>query len=327
MFKWLYKPKLNELLEMYLAAHRLRLSPSTVRLTKQAWKQMVALSGNIRVNGFRQTEAENIQALWLSQANSTTARIYRKSVSPVFSWSILKKYIKTHPFRNIKTPKEAKKQVRVYTDKEFARLVRACEGDIRWITTLLIARSTGLRKSAIQNLTRDEICFETETINLKEKADTESTWPWRIKDREERTLPLATAVACLLTELLYSTPASQPYILIKPARYFHLLEMKKLGQITDAMRMCPVSNFDRKFRKIKKRANVKGRFHDLRATCLTDLSSVLNLNELLYVGGHSDVETSMRYIGTGRDAVNKARQRVNESLAAVMTPSHALYPN
>lgn len=327
MFKWLYRPKLNELLDLYLAAHRLRLSPSTVRLTQQAWRQMVALTGDIKVRAFRQTEAENIQALWLSQARPTTARIYRKSVSPVFSWAKLKKYIKTHPFRDIKTPRESKKQVRVYTDDEFRRLIRACQGDIRWILILLVARSTGMRKSAIQNLTRDEICFEAETINLREKEKTASTWPWRIKDREERTLPLATMVANLLTELLYSTPATQPYILVKPARYFHLLEMRKLGQLTDAMRMYPVSNFDRTFRKIKKRANVKGRFHDLRATCLTDLSNVLNLNELLHVGGHSDVETSMRYIGIGRDAVNKARTRVNESLAASLTPSHALYPN
>lgn len=324
MLKWLYKPKLNKLLESYLAVHKRRLSPSTVRLTRQAWKQMVTTIGDIKVNAFRQTEAENMQAFW---GNSTTARIYRKSVSPVFSWAILKKYIKVHPFRNIKTPREAKKQVRVYTEQEFGRLIRACEGDIRWLLTLFIARSTGMRKSAIQNLTREELCFESETINLREKKETDSTWPWRIKDREERTLPLAKAVIDLSTELLYSTPPTQPYFLVKPARYFHLLEMRNLGQMTDIMKQYPVSNFDRTFRKIKKRAGVKGKFHDLRATCLTDLSSVLNLNELLYVGGHSDVKTSMRYIGTGRDAVNKARKRVNESLAEVLTPSHALYPN
>ena len=159
------------------------------------------------------------------------------------------------------------------------------------------------------------------------KTDTNATWFWMPKDRDERPLPLATTVAGLLTEILFAAPSEQPYIFLKPSRYFHLVEMKKVGLLTGDMMLHPISNFDRRFRRIKKTAGIQGRFHDLRSTCLTDLSDVLNPKELMNISGHSDVQTLMRYIGIGRDAVNKARLKVNESLTTSLTPSQAHWPN
>lgn len=322
MFKWLYKPKLSELLEMYLETHKL--ASNTVRLTRQAWGQMVEQTDDIRVSRFTTDRAGILQKYWLDNTSSTTARIYRKTVSPLFSWSVQKGHIKANPFKSIRVPKESRRQVRTYSPTEFKALLWACGGNIRWLTILMLARTTGMRKSAIENLARSDINFERELIVVSKKPEGGRTWRWDIKDREEREVPLIPVVANLLTELLYAIPAEQPYVLPRPSRYFHLLELKNLGLMTDDMRLWPISNFDRKFRKIKKTAGVKGRFHDLRATCLTDLAGVLNPNELMKIGGHSDIATSMRYIGTGRDIVIKARSRVIESLQDSLTPSHAL---
>lgn len=322
---WLQKPKLTGLLELYLSKRKLAFS--TVRLTKTAWGQMVEEIGDIRVNKFTPDKAENIQAYWLNVISPSATRIYRKSVSPVFSWAVLKGYIKKNPFEKLKTPKESKKVVRVYSPAEFKNLLIACGGDIRWITMLIVARTTGLRKSAIQNLTRSDIRWDDEVIVPQIKSDADTTWHWTPKDKDERPLPLAESAARLLAELLFGIPSEQPYIFLKPARYFHLMELKKMCLMSGEMKLHPISNFDRKFRKIKKAAGVKGKFHDLRSTCLTDLSDVLNPNELKSISGHSDIQTLMRYIGIGRDVVNKARSKVNESLRASQTPSHALVPN
>jgi integrase len=320
---WLHKPKLNVLIETYLQKHKL--AYSTARLTRTAWSQMVEEIGDIRVNKFTPNVAENIQSYWLRKVSSSAARVYRKSVSPVFSWAVTKRYIKKNPFGKLKAPKESKKVVRVYSPAEFRNLLIACGGDIRWITMLVVARTTGLRKSAIQNLTKDDIRWDDKVIVPQIKLDTDTTWPWMPKDRDERPLPLAESTARLLTDVLKTV--QQPYIFLKTSRYFHLMELKKIGMLTGDMMLHPISNFDRKFRKIKKAAGVRGKFHDLRSTCLTDLSGVLNPNELKRISGHSDVQTLMRYIGIGRDTVNKARVRVNESLRALPAPSQALVPN
>lgn len=320
MLKWLFtKPKLSTIKIEYLKVHKL--AANTVRLTEHAWAEMLKEVGDMRINRFTRAEAEKIQARWCVRTTPVTAKIYRKSVSPLFSWSVKMGYIKANPFEDVRVPRCVKRQVRVYSNDEFRRLLNACRS-LEWVAILLLARTTSMRKTTIQNLTRGDISFEKDTISVQEKKATDSTFPWQPKDREERPLPLLPQVANILTELLYNRPSSQPYLLLKPARYYHLLEMRRLGCMTDQMMLYPISNFDRMFRQIKKRAGVKGRFHDLKATCLTDLANVLNPAELAVIGGHSDVETTMRYIGI-KDVVNKAREQVNKSLQDIMTPSHA----
>lgn len=326
MLKWLSKPKLTTIKIEYLEANKHKLAANTIRLTEHAWAELVEVIGDIPITKFTRAKAEEVQAHWCRRTSPVTARIYRKSVSPLFSWAIIKKYIKDNPFEDVRLPKCVKRQVRVYSNEEFRRLLNACRSR-EWVAILLLARTTGMRKTTIQNLTRTDIDFENKTISVREKKDTDFTWPWVSKGREERPLPLLLPVANVLTELMYDRPLSQPYLLPKPSRYYHLLEMKKLGCMTDEMRLHPVSNFDRTFRKIKARANVVGRFHDLRATCLTDLAEDLTIAELKLISGHSDVETTMRYIGVERDVVNKARKQVNKSLHDILTPSHALSPN
>ncbi len=323
MIKWLYKPNLRKLLNEYLEVHN-SLAVNTIRLTERAWRQMIEAIGDIRCTKFTHKDAEMVQAYWIKNlGRRTSARIYRKSVSPVFSWAVKRRYIREHPFKGLSVPKESKRCVHVYDPEELKRMLQACGGNFEWITILLIAITTGMRKTTIQNLTKDDIRSNDEIIVVREKKDTDTTWSWQVKDRDERELPLTKNVARLITELMYVKPVSQPYFLLKTSRYYHLLELKQMGLMTDDMRLHPITNFDRKFRKIKNTARVKGRFHDLRATCLTDLADVLNLNELAQFAGHSDIKTTMRYIGIGRDMVNKARVKVTESLGTIMSPSHA----
>lgn len=324
MFKWLHHINLEELLKEYLSEHHL--SASTRRLTLQAWTQIIEMIGNVNAKKVTPKLAAQVQATWQERLpSSNSARIYRKTVNPIWSWAAKRGHVKRNPFAEVQVPKAIKKQVRVFTPNEFRRLLDACQyiGDpLRWTAILCLARTTALRKSAIQNLTRDEICFEAETISTKEKIDTATTWRWASKDKEEQQLPLVPQVAALLTEILYRIPTSQFYVLLKPARNYHLLECKQLGCLTEDMAKYPISNFDRIFRKIKRRARVSGRFHDLRSTCLTGLCDVLNPNELRKFAGHTDVGTTMAYIGV-QGVVNKARPSVIKALGTVLTPSHA----
>jgi len=315
MFKWLYAtPKLSELLEKYLNV-RPELAPATVRMTRQVWEQMVVITRDKRIGKFGFDDAEAVQAYWVRRFGTKSTSIsYRKMVSPLFTWAVEKGWLIKHPFDGLKKPRVTKRKVRTYRNDEFKQLLRGCGGDIYWITILMLARTTGMRKSEIQNLTRSDVNFEKNIILISEKFATETTWPWRPKNKKERELPLTPAVASLITEMLYTVPMSQPYFLLKTARYCYLMGLQQVGMMSDELCKHPITNFDKKFRNIKKRAQVEGRFHDLRSTCLTDLAETLNINELRAIAGHSDIKTTTEYIGIGRDTVSKARDRVIASL-------------
>jgi len=330
MFKWLHKPKLSTLIDTYLQQRKL--AANTTRLTKVAWGQLIEAVGDMRVGNFRQEQAITVQRFWMDRLGGSSPAIYQKTVSPVFSWCVHKGYLKSNPFFEIRKPPAKKHLPKIYEFEEFSRILKACadmrpENRLRWIAILLLARTTAMRKSALQNLCTEDIDFSGETITVRAKQQDESHWPWQPKDREERIVPLAKQVAGLLTELMFAIPQTQPYILLKPARYYHLLEMQKVGMLSDRMRLSPITNFDVTFRTLKRKAQVKGRFHDFRATCLTDLSGVLTLREVAEIAGHSDLKTTMVYLGVKnrRDAIDRARVRVSACLESSSTPSQALH--
>lgn len=309
MFKWL-NPKLSEVLEMYMEIRK-TLSPRTVKLTRLAWSYLIDFAGDIRVDRF--DDVAGYQSYCARTVSPTSVRMYRKSIAPLFSWCIERHYFKKSPFEKVRSPRPVKRIPRVYTPSEFRRMFDACPNDY-WKAALLIAYTTGARKSAIENLCKADIDFENGLIRIQDKYDTDpGKWEWHPKDREDRTLPLIKPAADLILELVYSSPS--PYFLLKPSRYFHLLELKKMDMMSDEMKLYPFSNFDRTFRKIKKRAGVKGRFHDFRSSFASEmLSGGCSLVEVRDLLGHSSIKTTEVYLGSNSELVNKARAVSTELL-------------
>jgi len=311
MFKWL-NPKLSEVIEMYLAV-KTALSPRTVKLTKLAWDYLVMFASDVRVDRFK--DVAGYQAYCAKTVSPTSVRMYRKSIAPLFTWCVERRYIKKNPFEDIRPPRPVKKNPRVYSPKEFRRIFDACPSQY-WKAVVLIAYTTGARKSAIENLVKTDIDFESGVIKIQDKYDSEpDKWEWHPKDREDRTLPLVKPAADIILELIYSSPS--PYFLLKPARYFHLLELKKMGLMSSEMKLYPFSNFDRTFRKIKRKAGIKGKFHDFRSSFASEMlnggCSLVEVRDLL---GHSSIQTTEVYLGSNSELVKKARA-VSASLLEV----------
>jgi len=303
MIKWLKpKPKLSMLIEEYLK--QAELSPSTIRLTELAWKKLIQFCGDVRVDkmidgaGFQKTMKKK-------RLSPASIRIYRKTVSPVFSYAVQRRYIKVNPFDGIAPPKPQKKKARVFSAEEYKAIYDACP-NMYWKAIVLIAYTSGARKSAIQNLRKEDIDFECETIMIQEKSeDLADGWQWRPKDRSNREIPLVPQASRLIVELIYANPS--PYFLIRPARYYHLMELKKDGLLSHQQRQHPVSNFDRTFRKIRDRANVKGTFHNLRSTFGSDmLKGGCSLSEVRDLLGHSSCQVTEAYLGSDNGLIKKA---------------------
>jgi len=118
-------------------------------------------------------------------------------------------------------------------------------------------------------------------------------------------------VAEILTRIQAELPNGQPYLLIPPERYQHMLYLKKTGELIDRVAKAPDGNHNRNWLYICKKAGVEdAKFHDLRATCITEwFEQEMMPHEVQKLAGHSSIDTTMRfYVGIRDEMIDKARR-------------------
>jgi integrase len=179
-----------------------------------------------------------------------------------------------------------------------------------WKARILIAKTSGLRRGEVLNLTVNDIDFAKSKIIVQPKPDSEHTWRWVVKDKERRELPLVEEVAKLLTAIQLELPEKQPYFFLPPERYQYLINLMAGGNLIDRIAKCPVANFRRGWKQICSKAAVEGiTFHDLRATCITEwFEQGMMPHEVQRLAGHSSIETTMKYyVGIRESMIERAR--------------------
>ena len=130
-----------------------------------------------------------------------------------------------------------------------------------------------------------------------------------MKDKDRRELPLISELAQLLVDLHAELPQGQPYLLLSPRRYQHLMRLEASGKLIDRVRKCPDANFRRNWQLICKRAEISdGTFHDLRATCITGwFEQGMMPHEVQRLAGHASIDTTMRYyVGIRESMIDRA---------------------
>ena len=163
-----------------------------------------------------------------------------------------------------------KKAVRIFREDEFERILTAARLPI-WKARILLAKTAGLRRGEILNLTVSDIDFAGGKIFAQPKEDTRYTWRWVVKDKDRRELPLVDEVTQLLIDIQAEFPEGQPYLLLPPRRYQYLMKLKAKGELKYEVCKCPDGNFGRSWKTIFKKADIEGgTFHDLRSTCITE---------------------------------------------------------
>ena len=65
---------------------------------------------------------------------------------------------------------------------------------------VIFAISTAMRQGEILNCVWEDIDFGEQEVKISPKVNTETTWEWRIKDKDRRTLPLTDEIAQMLID-------------------------------------------------------------------------------------------------------------------------------
>ena len=201
------------------------------------------------------------------------------------------------PMRKVTKPKEPRSRVRFLSDDERERLLAACRESRSPFLYLVVvlAISTGMRRSEIMNLTWDRVDLYRRMILLR-SDDT--------KNSESRAVPIVGHAYDLLEELAKVRRIDTNLVFPAPVRLGK--EPKPLdiqSAWMRALKAAEIENF---------------RFHDLRHSAASYLAmSGATLAEIAEVLGHKTLQMVKRYSHLTEAHTSKVVERMNTAIFGV----------
>ena len=324
--------RLSELLEDSLHRTRGQVTESTLQEYNTAMRHFIRVMGDIDYHAIRHEHGEQFIQRCLDGGNRpATAKKKIVALKRLFNLAAQRDQLEDNPFRYVRNPKAPECEIRVYSNEECARLVKAARDrrigvPFRWDIFILTALCTGMRRGELLNTAWWDIDFAGQKINVSPKDDTKNTWAWRIKDTDRRTVPLTSEVVNLLIAHQAAQPEGYPYVFVTPKRYDYIQKARQLGKWTVRQGKCPVSNFRYQFCQILEHAGIDvGTFHDLRRTCITNwFAHGLSEYEVMIMAGHASFETTRKfYLAVRTDIIARARKASAEAMKGIPV-AHAL---
>ncbi len=302
--------KLSTVFQQYLL-EQWWLSDSTKETTQRAFKYLIRVIGDLLIDRVTYRHGEQYKG-WLLQYGSSknTVNMYLRAMKPVFGWAVKIKMLGENPLAQCKQIKVTQRPIRLYEEWEFDQLLRFAPNQ-KWRAILLAARTTGLRRGELLNLTKENV--RGGFVFVEPKRNTERTWEWEPKDKEIRKVPVIKLIELALLDM------SCFYPLLSERRYENLLRLKKAGLLTGRIRKCPNENFRRDFVNIQRKAFGRqiGDFHSLRKTFITDMANELPEHFVMRLSGHSNPKTMMTYyIATRGQQFEQARKIALDAIKA-----------
>jgi len=304
------KMRLAELLEDYLDRTRTQIEPSTARSATYCMKDFIAAVRDIYADRVTYRHCERFHQYCVDKGlRSASVNTHIRLVKRIFSLAVKRGQLERNPFDGIPLLKVPRKPVRIFSKDEFYRILASARSSI-WKARILLAKTAGLRRGEVLNLTVNDVDFAKGRIMVQPKEDTKHTWRWVVKDKDRREVPLVDKAAQMLIDIQTELPEGQPYLLLPARRYRYLMRLKAEGRLKYELGKCPDDNFGRSWQTIFRRAGIEvGTFHDLRSTCITEwLEQGLMPHEVKELAGHADINTTMNYyVGIRESLIDRAR--------------------
>ena len=256
--------KMSKAITDYLAQHTGKDNSVNQRLA--LWTDEL---GNITASTVNKRIVIKVLDKLATDKSGATVNRYQAILSSVFNYLIDNDLALNNPCKGIKVRKETKGLERYLSESEYQKLMTAAS-DSKWDKLpllLLLATTSGCRRSELIYLKWSDICFKNKTATL---SDTKNGTP--------RIVPLTNAV---VSELMKFRKAGDAYIFVSVSSGNY-----------------PYTAFDRVFKTALAIAGITGfRFHDLRHSA----ASFLALNDVPMVViaeilGHSSIQTTQRYV-------------------------------
>jgi integrase len=175
-------------------------------------------------------------------------------------------YMTKQDWTSVRPIKEARRKLYFHTPAEFGRLLARCRGV--WRTVCLLGARAGFRREEIHMLTWDDVDFERNRIRIEAKDD------WVPKDYELRFVPMAGDLRAYLQDI--KRKSTGRWVLGEPRPSLPVMTAY--------------------FRKLTRKAKLKGTIHILRHTFASHLVQAgVPLKTVKDLLGHSSMKTTEIY--------------------------------
>jgi integrase len=255
----------------------------------------------------------------------------KRTLKAAFSVAVLQLgHLRENPFHGIRADRVAETTIRYVTPEEFAAVLAVCDTlpvtqALWWRTFLSVCYVAGLRYGEALHLTWADLDFAADTIRVCGKGDRPDTIAWTPKDYETRVIPVPAETMDLLARLQESTREGHAYVFLQAERLSLIKVAQEAGRWREGQAV--INNFHRRFQVIVVKAVVEvpslldreGKptvsIHDLRRSAITNWSKAANMQTVMKMAGHSNIETTQRYYAAAtEDQLALIRQASRDAL-------------
>ena len=194
--------KLSDLLEDYLIRTATQIEISTADSAAYRMQDFIAANGDVYADQITFRHCEKFQQYCINKGLSpASVNTHIKMVRRIFSLAVKRGQLEDNPFEGIPLMKAPQGSVRLLNGNEIERLLRTVTKKPVWRARILIAKTAGLRRGEVLNLTTNDIDYSKSRIIVQPKSNSSTTWRWVVKDKERRELPMIEEVAQILTRI------------------------------------------------------------------------------------------------------------------------------
>ncbi|HMQ70129.1 MAG TPA: tyrosine-type recombinase/integrase [Ignavibacteria bacterium] len=267
----------------------------TLLLYKNAFKDLLRITGNKAIKLITVSDIEKFKSIRLTEVKPSTVNIQLTTIKAIFNIALRFNWIHSNPCDSIKKIAIPQKDRLIFSDSEIKLILNNTQKPV--IKNLIkFALLTGCRLSEICNVQWKDINFQDLILNVSNKDN------FNTKSGKQRQIPISDELLKLLNEMLGQSRDHNILSLYDPERYIFSIRYGK---------RLLIEYVSKEFKKILRRCKLPERFHFhcTRHTFITNLiKSGVNINYVKEIAGHSDIKTSMNYIHL---VTNDLREAVN----------------
>ncbi len=200
---WRIHPKLiSEYLPEYLAICQAEHSKRTYRHEKQILEDFLKFCG---AQNLKQITADVVEKYKVKRVHEVSKSTVNRSMTVIKAFlnrAVQLGYLEKNPAQFVKKLKEEQRQIKLLSDEEVKKLLKACSPRVQQIVTVFLL--TGMRLGELAHLRWKDIDFRHNLIHIQNQPD------WTTKSLRPRVVPMHSTVKQILESLPRNKP--QEYI-------------------------------------------------------------------------------------------------------------------